>query len=280
MRELLINLFGAVQERVKNRLVGAYVISFIVYNWWPISIFLFSDKIIEDKVTFINSIYNKPRAFVWPLIISSLYIVLLPYLNALFDLIVTKANFLRIKNRSDVKLESLKQSVQIAKKEREVAEERAGTNEIESLRVKLEAKENECVELIKTKEESENNYKAEYKIWSEALDSKKAEVLNANTDIENLKSDLKHYQTVHPLLIREGVNSKIDIEMFLKSYLNNGEIIRLKEIADVGGGSPLDMPFRNEVNSLLIKANHFEYNRQDDNYRITDAGIRFATNKI
>lgn len=279
MKELLINLFGAVQDRVKNRLVGAYVVSFIVCNWWPISIFLFSNKNIEDKVEFINSSYNKPSAFLWPFIISCLYIVLLPYLNAIFDLVVTKANFLRIKNRSEVKLESLKQGVQIAKIEREIAVERAGTNEMESLRVKLETKENEYAELIKKIEEAENNYKTEYKIWNQALDNKKGEVIKANTEIDNLKTELNHYKKVYPFLILEGVNSEIEIEHFLKSYLDKDEILMLKEIAGGEVYSKL-LPFRNVVKSLLIKAKHFEYNRQDDIYKITDAGSKFATDKI
>lgn len=96
MKELLQSVFRTTEERVKNPFIGAFITSWVLFNWKPILFILFSAKNIEEKITFINENFSDLKLLIWfPLLAVFFYILLLPYLNLLFDILLKYSLFKR-----------------------------------------------------------------------------------------------------------------------------------------------------------------------------------------
>ncbi len=47
MKDIIKSFFEASRDRIKNPLIGTFIISWIAINWRPIMILIFSEKTIE-----------------------------------------------------------------------------------------------------------------------------------------------------------------------------------------------------------------------------------------
>ncbi|WP_392346253.1 hypothetical protein [uncultured Polaribacter sp.] len=50
MKELIKSFFESSNERIKNPLIGTFAISWILINWKPVIILLFSKQTIQNKI--------------------------------------------------------------------------------------------------------------------------------------------------------------------------------------------------------------------------------------
>lgn len=92
MKELLTTFFETSKERIKNPLIGAFIFSWIAFNWRPILILLFSEKQIEGKLTLIGAEYSSINHALWfPLLAALFYVVILPYFSWLLEFALKKA---------------------------------------------------------------------------------------------------------------------------------------------------------------------------------------------
>lgn len=86
MRELLNTFFKSTEERIKNPFIGSFITSWIVFNWKPIIFLILSSKIIESKIVYIEENFsNIWYVFLFPLIAGIFYVLILPYINLVFD---------------------------------------------------------------------------------------------------------------------------------------------------------------------------------------------------
>ncbi len=53
MKEFLQSIFKTTEERVKNPFIGAFMASWVVFNWKPLAFFIFAGKKIEEKINYI-----------------------------------------------------------------------------------------------------------------------------------------------------------------------------------------------------------------------------------
>jgi hypothetical protein len=109
MKEFLQSIFKTTQERVKNPFIGAFMTSWIVFNWKPILYFIFSSKDIEEKMKFIDENFSKINHLLWlPLSTAIFYVLILPYLSLLFDILL-KYSLLK---RNDIVISKQKQNIE------------------------------------------------------------------------------------------------------------------------------------------------------------------------
>jgi len=148
---LIKSLYRSTEERINNPLIGAFFTSWIVLNWKPILFIIFSSRNIEDKIDYIKDNFsNNSLILFWPFGIALFYVIGLPYLNWLFEVLsnkaVTKRNELATdktinKLKGDVKIEIQKSKVENAKQD---YEEQKNYNEIiDSLSLRINNLENE-----------------------------------------------------------------------------------------------------------------------------------------
>lgn len=109
MKEFLQNIFKTTEERIKNPFIGAFISSWILFNWKPILFIIFSSKIIEDKINFIENNFVATNHILWyPLIAAIFYVLILPYISLLFDILL-KYSLLK---RNDIVVSKQKQNIE------------------------------------------------------------------------------------------------------------------------------------------------------------------------
>ena len=91
MKEIFDSFIENSKERIKNPFIGAFIISWIAFNWKPILIILFSSKTIEERIEYVETNHIDIFYNLWiPLIFAVIYVSFLPYLMLLFDKISSK----------------------------------------------------------------------------------------------------------------------------------------------------------------------------------------------
>lgn len=58
MKEIFTSFFESSNERIKNPLIGTFIISWTIINWKPIVILCFSNNEIVEKINLIESEYS------------------------------------------------------------------------------------------------------------------------------------------------------------------------------------------------------------------------------
>lgn len=275
MKEFIQSIFESSNERIKNPFIGSYLTAFLVYNWRVFFLLVFSDAKIEDKIVVINHEYCHIGAILWPLAISLIYILLVPYLNLFFDNLLSYSNDKQAKRKKTGVINKLQLKKEEARYEREIADERAGTKEVKELQERIDAIEIENE--IKTREITElitkNNDSTEiFKNKIEQLTIEKNELQKRELEAINQIADIKD---VYNLLIDPKLTSIRDIKNYLRTNLSNDEFLVLRSMTDKRYEDYSNLPLNFAYNALLLKANVFESRNNGKTFRITDEGIKF-----
>jgi hypothetical protein len=108
MKELLQSIFKTTEERVKNPFIGAFMTSWILFNWKPLVFLVFAQKKIEDKILYIdNNFSNIRHLLLFPLSAAIFYVLVLPYLSLIFELLL-KTSLLK---RNEILVNRKKQNI-------------------------------------------------------------------------------------------------------------------------------------------------------------------------
>ena len=109
MKDLLQSIFKATEDRIKNPFIGAFFSSWIIFNWKPVFLMIFSSKNIEGKIKFIDENFTSTNnLLIFPLITAVFYVLILPYLSLLFDILL-KYSLLK---RNDIIINKQKQNIE------------------------------------------------------------------------------------------------------------------------------------------------------------------------
>ncbi|GET46462.1 hypothetical protein [Capnocytophaga felis] len=227
MKEFIQSLFRTTEERVKNPIIGAFLTSWIIFNWKPILFIIFSPKIIEEKIEYIQSNFSSICfLFVYPIFSTIFYVLALPYLNLLVDVLL---KYPLIK-RNSILINKQKQSIE---NQRELAIE-----EIKLEEAKTDFRErnnhNKMVETLQSKiRELETNLDKEKERYEELLSKLREELEKqkeiASTEMKNFEQQYsnsrKQIAELNELLFEKD---KI-IQVFKLNYSTgeNANIIRL-----------------------------------------------------
>lgn len=274
MKEFFLSVFDSSSDRIKNPFIGSYITAFLVYNWRAIFLLLFSNANIENKIIVINHEYGNKGAVLWPLGIAIFYILILPYINLIFDSLLTYSNSKKeIRKKAGI-ISKLEQKKAEAKYEREIADERAGTNEVEVLKNKIDAleKENELkskdfTDSIARNNEEKESWNARYEQLykeKEKIEHNLKDIIDRNTEITN----------VYPLLINPHQTAVRDIKNYLRSNLSNEEFLQLKTHVENHYDQYDKLPFSSPNNALLLKAGVYEKDHYK-RFKLTDEGMKF-----
>lgn len=102
-------------ERVKSPFLGAFVFSWLGFNWQMLSILFFSKKDIEQRLEIINKAFDIGDYLLAPIFTTTLIVILLPQINKLITKIQDKPN-------SDTVELSLSSKIRIAELQQSIAE--------------------------------------------------------------------------------------------------------------------------------------------------------------
>lgn len=115
--ELLKDIFESYKQRTKSPITGAFVISFIIWNWRPIIFLFFERASVSDKIVIINAEYCSYWAILGPLVVTLVYVLIVPFLSMNLDrllLVTKKAN---LKSIYQEKIYDTLEKIELAKQE-------------------------------------------------------------------------------------------------------------------------------------------------------------------
>lgn len=196
--DLIKETIATSKERIKSPIIGSYTLAFFIWNWRAISILLFSESSIENKIEFINENYCSWWGIGGPLIISFFYVGLIPYIMMSLDLVIEyPVNYRRIKlNKTNI-LE--------IKHQLELEDTKARKKEVETYNQKIDSLEYQ----LKTFEEQHINEVEGYK---KIIEKYKQIADNNQKSIKSIDSLLRASRSKN--IFMETLKDENDLEIF------------------------------------------------------------------
>jgi DNA primase len=301
IKEFIISFFESAKDRLKNPVVGAFIMAWVAINWRFIAILLFSSKSIEQKIDFIEEKYFDINLNLWiPLGFAVFYVLILPYIMALFDWLSQKgisARKLILKNQ---RISDIQHRQEIAAEEWQLDKIRQGSPDISALKeriVELEASSKEKDEVISTLSEninieesksnnSENN-KAETATKRKPRKKTNSTSTTTSTNNESNKSSEKskqsnNYPIMKDIVIRDLAKTEREWILiyalytsdFGKNVLTRDDIwIKYEESNRVTHSRKTNLT--NNIKNM-IKSGQLKY-INDDEMLLTESGVQTAT---
>lgn len=147
MKEIINSILDSTKDRLKNPLLGAFVFSWLIFNWKPLFYILFSNNSIENKIDFITECYCLINNNFWfPLMFSIFYIIMFPYILWGFDKLSSKAIIGRKDNILNLNISDIKNQQKIAFEESELENIKASYRDKADLNKKIEILNNQLTE--------------------------------------------------------------------------------------------------------------------------------------
>lgn len=115
IRDIMASFRQASLERVRSPFLGAFVFSWLGFNWPVLAILFLSKREIEKRLVYIGDNFGIETFIIGPLFVSALIAFLLPQINKLVTKIQEKPNTETIEM-------SLESKIKIGKKQQEIAE--------------------------------------------------------------------------------------------------------------------------------------------------------------
>ncbi|HHN8474158.1 TPA: hypothetical protein ACRRWY_001547 [Morganella morganii] len=220
MKDFFANLFKCTSEtmieRIKSPIVGAFVFSWLFFNWKTILILLFSDSKVEDKIDIISK-YITLESLLYPAIFSIVYSLAIPVISVVVEWCLKKVSI------NSIELAYAKKNIGLIKKkdseklraDADIAYERQKTGaekEIQEMRENItKSKEREGI-LVKERESAINEKNEILKI-NEGL-KKETDYLNvALSELRKENSKLKSIVEINNNSV-EGIES-YDVNEFV-----------------------------------------------------------------
>ncbi|GAB5417909.1 MAG: hypothetical protein Crog4KO_23430 [Crocinitomicaceae bacterium] len=193
MKDFIDNFLNASKDRAKNPLIGAFVLSWIIFNWKPLSILLFSNKSIEQKIDIIQPKHGLSEPNFWiPFGIAVFYVVGIPYLMILIDLLTDQSFAKRKQMASDRRVKELNESRRVVETEVELEKLRTEFKDVSRLNDRNKELETRLEQLNKT------------------IDELNADIFNLKNENNSLKSKVRESETVENSIEVKDLEKKID----------------------------------------------------------------------
>ena len=143
--ELVKDLIDSGKERIKTPISSTYFMFFAIYNWRPISIFIFSDKPIEERICWINSNYCNIDAVFNPLLYAIGYILLIPLVSAALEKLLYWPTSIRRYNKNREKKDIIRNELALVADQLKLQDARSRNREKEDLLNKISDLENKIL---------------------------------------------------------------------------------------------------------------------------------------
>lgn len=221
LKEFFLSFIESAKDRLKNPMIGAFIMAWVAINWRFLAILLFSSKTIEQKIEFIESNYFDINYNLWiPLGFAVFYVLILPYIMALFDWLSQKGIAARKLISKNHRISDIQHRQEIAAEEWQLSKIKEGSPDITALKDKIEELETyikekdevintlsdtiedtkqEVPESTKNQEKPEN--KSTRRNTSKKTNSKSEKQIETKKD--EPKTELKDYPIMKDIVIRD-----------------------------------------------------------------------------
>lgn len=252
IRDIMASFRQASLERVRSPFLGAFVFSWLGFNWPMLAILFFSNRDMEKRIAYIFANFGIEDYLIGPICTSALIAYLLPKINKFVTKIQDKPNTETIEM-------SLESKIKIAKKQQEIAE-------IDAKKKLAEKKEERYIE------EGIENIKSSLEKASKERDEKQEDIDTLLKGITDLQGQLAQAQS--KLTVEQESKSKINNELIFEKNNN-------KELSDqiVEFNTTLNT-YKSELNSSKENNTQLQnaYKELKERHDITQRSIRRLNN--
>lgn len=225
IKELLAASRQTSLERVKNPALGAFVFSWLGFNWQMLAILIFSKKPIELRIEYIQNHWDIGNYLLGPLVTTGLICFMLPRVNKA----ITKS---QQKPNNEVTVLNLDAKIQIANKQQEIAdiearkklsverEQKRIENEIEAIIQRNKILDKQLGDQTSEVERLRHENSVLFERLEDADDNNQAQqnrIQKLNSNIESSNERIKHFNDSIASLNME----KIELEKRVKEVEQN-----------------------------------------------------------
>ncbi|GIZ10266.1 hypothetical protein [Flavobacterium sp. UMI-01] len=214
--DLIKDFIDTSKERLKTPISGAFLWAFIIWNWRPIVVLLFSKQTIEDRIQIIDQYFCTLSALLWPIGLALFYTLAIPAIMIGIDWVLAPIKKIRIGRIYQSKDFVTDEKIKLARKEFELKNIETGNKQIEDFQKQineLEASKIAMEENHKTKLESFEEIK---KFDDSVIESLNKKLKESNDMIKTIvKSELEDLDS------NEKLNKTIAKKRDINGYIND-----------------------------------------------------------
>ncbi|RVT72756.1 hypothetical protein EOD40_15195 [Flavobacterium sufflavum] len=131
--DLIKDCLDTTKERLKTPISGAFLWSFLIFNWRPVFLLLFSNETIENKIIVINHEYCTFWALFFPVLFAILYTILVPKLMLEIDKDLAETKKSRIDKIYESRSHTMEKKIKIAEQDYTLKNALSGNKKIDEL---------------------------------------------------------------------------------------------------------------------------------------------------
>jgi hypothetical protein len=225
--DFLKDLIDSGKERLKTPITGAFVFSFLVWNWRPIAVLFFSSAPIEDKIVLINHEYCTGWAIIFPVFIALFYTLLVPKIMVEINKELAPTKNKRVDDIYDSKEHKTDRRIKLAKKEFELKNIESGSKQIDELQNQIKSLEESKNQIINSNTVTMNQLNKKLNDSNQTINNFLKTESNRQLYI-NFKNNLSNDDWEQMNLIIDAFHKKLNISEAV-SRLNNDLVSKLME---------------------------------------------------
>ena len=243
--EIFHSAKDSISKKSESPLIGAFLTAWIIWNWQPIMYFFFLNQDISQKIEKVLSYKSWLDQFLFPLIIAIFYILVLPYIQILFTLLLKKSESFQNKTilekkkqisdeEHNQKLDLINKKIELENKEKYLREQSAINTQINDLNEQIKSKEKEIKNLMEIQSIERRNFE-------DRIEREKQDFFNK---LSSLKTELQEERNEKEDLFQKLSSLKTKLQEVEKNNTINNTFTRVNNpFAEVAKDNMINNPF-------------------------------------
>ena len=214
IKSLLQATQHTIVQRIKSPTIITFIISWVICNWQPLLYFMFLEGNIDTKIQKALEFKNIYDQLIYPIIISIIYIICLPYINLALSKLLNKHRIYFLRKFEDncfvlheQERKVIARKIELEQLEGDLKNKKNTNNEIDRLEKLLKQKDKEISNINIQRETDRNNFEI----------TLHAERRNMQNHISSIENELKTSQQLNKELNKQ-------INFFTNKEIENIEI--------------------------------------------------------
>lgn len=214
IKSLLQATQHTIVQRIKSPTIITFIISWVICNWQPLLYFMFLEGNIDTKIQKALEFKNIYDQLIYPIIISIIYIICLPYINLALSKLLNKHRIYFLRKFEDncfvlheQERKVIERKIELEQLEGDLKNKKNTNNEIDRLEKLLKQKDKEISNINIQRETDRNNFET----------TLHAERRNMQNHISSIENELKTSQQLNKELNKQ-------INFFTNKEIENIEI--------------------------------------------------------
>lgn len=192
--ELIKDFIDTGKERLKTPISGAFLWSFLIYNWRPIFVLIFSDASIEDKIIVINYEYCSFWAIFLPVVFATMYTLLIPKIMLEIDKDLAPTKDARVTKRYEARKHEIIEKTAVAREEFLLKSEETGNQTVQELNDQIKALQDQNQALQGSIKQIQDSSKANDEGLKSTLNSAQEALKVRDTEILRLQNIINSFR--------------------------------------------------------------------------------------